>query len=589
MHNFKDFISENKDSRIIRILCKMRAKIASNRHENHLLRCMSPDVDYLNVTETELGKLLPPRKQWVTLGFENRYNLSQGHNQKKTTLDVNILRIEKTIYKFRKSKTKVDWLINLEDFILEIKQSCDNPLYKIKRPITTPISKNKKIDDKDECRPISIFGSLKDKIIISLANQYLTQLFDKYFYTESLAFRAKRNYDGKCNYNTTHHDAIDRICEYRDKNKHRRIYVSECDMQKFYDSVSHKVVRQEFGKLMRKAKKDNKEVRFDSIERIFNLYLDCYNFYNDVFKLNENASYWRSYKYKGLGNGCFEWVDKQLVESKLCKNAKGLSHMKIGIPQGGALSGLISNIVLNAADNVVLQNEGNFLYVRYCDDMILLHTNKTECVKIMKQYKVALCKLRLIPHEFCRDLPFRTKGYWKTKSKSTYMWDSISGSNWIGFVGYEINRNGDIRIRKSSLRKEIYKQTRVSREICQGLKDKKRVSTKSIVSSIQHKLISMSVGRVSLWNYSKIENELCWINGFRRLNYNKYVSLQIRNLDRCRNNRIYKTYNFLKALKGGGEIHKDSVDLSAMEYNGCPYSYYYHYIKNQIQTSLDNK
>lgn len=110
--------------------------------------------------------------------------------------------------------------------------------------ITRPIVKGDiGPDGKIECRPISIFKSYKDRVILSLANKYLTILFDNFFDEDSLAFRAKRNYHTHRNYFTTHHDAIDRILEFRERNAHKNIYVAECDMQKFYDSVRHSIVK----------------------------------------------------------------------------------------------------------------------------------------------------------------------------------------------------------------------------------------------------------------------------------------------------------------------------------------------------------
>ena len=94
-----------------------------------------------------------------------------------------------------------------------------------------------------------MFEDLSDSIIINLANKYLSRLFDKYFYENSLAFRPKRPFQGK--YTTTfHHDAIALISQYMSIMKNRRIYVAECDMQKFYDTVDHQVVKDEFVRLM---------------------------------------------------------------------------------------------------------------------------------------------------------------------------------------------------------------------------------------------------------------------------------------------------------------------------------------------------
>lgn len=56
----------------------------------------------------------------------------------------------------------------------------------------------------------------------------------------------------------------------------------------------------------------------------------------------------------------------------------------------------------------------------------------------------------------------------------------------------------------------------------------------------------MSVGRIDMHNHKTISSELCWVNGFKKLNDNKHSRAQLRSLDK------YKAKQFgrlLKALK----------------------------------------
>lgn len=583
---FLDFIED--DDRIIKILCKIRAKLADNRHKQHLLNNMSPDILINIKSRHDLEKMLPPRKQWLSLLENNRYkkyklSSSKEYKQKLTSYDTNIKRLEKTIKSALKNNSPEIWVNELRDFLVNVKQSVRNPSYHIHKPITYPVSKNK-FDDKghEECRPISIFQSLTDRIVISLVNQYLTILFDPLFYSESLAFRASRDYHHQQKYFTTHHDAIDRITEYRLSHENEDIFVAECDMQKFYDSVNHSIIKQEFKRLIAKIKKTNRDLDTSIIEHIFCDYLSCYNFPQNVFVLNDDKEYWKLHK--NIKNGRFVWIEGELIKNKICKSQRSISRLHIGIPQGGALSGLISNIVLNAADNAVKKHQGDYLYLRYCDDMILMHTDQSSCDKILQTYVKSLSRLKLIPHEFNVNLQFRTRGFWKCKSKPVYKWDCKNGSDWIGFVGYEIKRTGEIRIRRQSLLKEKQKQKRVVREICQNLDGKRRISNKSIENSIRHKLICMSVGRVSLWNYAELRNELCWINGFKKLTKNNFASLQIRTLDKTRNNLLRKMHWKLKILKESSispKIDRNNKSDEIIDYYGRPFSYFYHYIKNR--------
>ena len=115
------------------------------------------------------------------------------------------------------------------------------------------IFKKKKKDAPDEYRPICLFSNLYDAVIIILANRYLSRLFDGSFYEDSLAFRPKRMFHGK-ETTTFHHEAIKLVTDYLERVKKKRVYVAECDMQKFYDTVDHETVQYEYGRLMSMAR-----------------------------------------------------------------------------------------------------------------------------------------------------------------------------------------------------------------------------------------------------------------------------------------------------------------------------------------------
>jgi hypothetical protein len=117
--------------------------------------------------------------------------------------------------------------------------------------------------------------------------------------------------------------------------------------------------------------------------------------------------------------------------------------------------------VLNEADKELLKTE--VFYIRFCDDMLIIHKDKKKCEKAKNIYKNSLKELKLVPHKFVDELTkkvsqteFTIKPFWHTKSKGAYKWDSIdnNGFPWISFVGYEIHYKGNIRVRKNSLEKE---------------------------------------------------------------------------------------------------------------------------------------
>lgn len=584
MESFVDYVT---DKRIIECVCRKRMAEAAKRHNAHHSHVLSFDFKVKD-PNNEVYLLTPPRRQWIQLGDKGRrVVLPDGSKQTISSADRTYRSVLWTIIRDIKNCQDKPYLYKLKEFIIGVKAKIQDPNYEIKTPITIPIIKKRKKDAPDEYRPICLFEDLYDAVIIILANRYLSRLFDGFFYEDSLAFRPKRMFHGKMS-TTSHHEAITLIEKYLSQVKNRTVYVAECDMQKFYDTVDHEIVKTEFSRLINLSKIDNPKVSFDEITHIFHSYLDCYTFTDNVWNKSKDSSYWKSFN---IQNGVFGWVKEYQKRADSPKARKPI----VGVPQGGAISGLIANIVINRVDSKIAPHihKPNDLYVRYCDDMLLLSTNKRRCRKLFRIYNKEIKCVKLVPHR--AEAPsYGTPNYWNTKTKSVYKWisdDLMAGSRWIGFVGYEISRSGEIRIRKSSLKKEKRKQKKIVNDLFKLTYKKHRVNDASMELSYRSTMMSMAVGRVTLWNFETLKNEFCWINGFRMLNDNPTVKTQIRDLDRCRNRIINHATKRLERLgaKVGGKIAKEGNNKKKNEdedsffmdfYYGKPFSYYYHYEKN---------
>ena len=558
----------------------MRAKIAKKRNKHHLLHLLSTSENYnyhnreRTAIENEICDLLPSRRNWKKLSAKNRYT---KNGAKINSIDKNIKSLITTIKWYESNDPNADFLIKLNAFINKVHKSIDDLTFELSKPYVIPVLKESKKTKNNICRPISNYGLL-DKIIISLTNKYFTDLFDGFFYHTSLAFRAPKTINGK-KVSIEHHDALKRIKNFIGDRTNQNLWVSECDMKKFFDTVDHNVIETQFNRIMLKVYKTRPEYFDNRAINIFRSYLNSYAFNKDVLTLNTNQDYFKEH---GIEDGEFGWVEDEILNKNYYKS---INNERIGIPQGGALSGLIANIVLNVADKNLSQftDSGDFLYLRYCDDMLIVCSSKSECRDSKNLYYSSLEKLRLVPHSF-KTVERNNKDYWKTKSKEPYLWDQTNGIKWIGFVGYEINREGEVRIRKSSLKKEMTKQFKVINEARKAIKDnQRRVKKGYIKESIVNRLIGMSVGRISLWNYDIPINDLCWINGFSEVNKNSHSSKQHRALDRNRNKHFR---NFMKELEKMPKIeHANSGNTKSRRliYYGKPFSYFYQSLEKKMK------
>jgi len=209
------------DERIIFYLCRIRAKHAKQRSKRHLVHLLSSSKNYnyhLNTKNQKekidddlklLNDILPSRRKWKKLNKSKRYS---NNNQRINSVDYNVNSLLLTIEYYRKNNPEEQFLKNLDNFIKDLRESINNPEYIIESPTIIPKLKGEKHPEKNKCRPISLF-KLKDRLIISFTNKYLTKVFDGYFYPGSFAFRAVQ-VNGEDKNVLTHHDSIQAILDY---------------------------------------------------------------------------------------------------------------------------------------------------------------------------------------------------------------------------------------------------------------------------------------------------------------------------------------------------------------------------------------
>lgn len=535
---------------ILDILIKYRVKLAFQIHKVTYLdgftknQSDSINLNYKAAELAFLGNVLPPRKHW------SRPRLVSERKSLGTALEINRRAIKNAVFKVHRRfvgkeigflETPI-WYQNLRKLMFDLRaQIFQSQEVKIGAPEIIPKAKNKK---GVEMRPIANFD-IRDKIILSITNKYLTGLFDPVFLNCSTAFR--QQIDGVTN--PKHHDAIKRLKKFREFYISENLFVAECDIQKFFDCVDHTVIKQQYARL-KKLLEANGFIVDKVAERILFAFLKCYSFNIDVYPKNNEDAYWIPHKKKGH----FGWTSSL----ELAFKSKQLDTERIGIPQGGALSGLIVNIIMHQVDEMVMDaSPENSLYLRYCDDMVIVSQSEQECSGLFDIYQNGLKKLTLEYHQPIELRRRYGKHFWgdKVKSRPVYLWSKLAHpsnvphSKWVSFLGYMMGFDGQIKIRKKSIEKQIEKHRKelglAIRKLNNINSEKLTEIQNSVLYSFQCKLYSMAVGKVDLSNYREQPAKMCWGDGFKLIENNKYVRQQLKKLDRSRGETISSLKRYL--------------------------------------------
>ena len=557
----------NRDAvieKLIKLRCHYADKLAKHAQDCRYLKGMKkPKCDHPDVIADKkfLYSLFPPRRKWCSLGIKGDYRgkySAEKRNQRA---------LRYTYRKARNEQSNAQWYIDLTQYADAILYAIEHPS-SLARPRIVPTPKQGK---PHEFRPISSFR-LKERVALSIVNKRLVELLDKQFLDCSYAFRDS-SHNEDCSF--MHLPAVLKLQQFRKNHSDLVLYVAECDMKKFYDTINHNVIIDRFAALLegvQEISEDEKELYLKWMQ----YYLDCYNFYDDVYVPSQKAdsALWSCLDREKEDEDKIPWVAE-------CEQLPISQRKGIGVPQGGSLSTLIANIVLHSVDVAVMREIGedpNMLYMRFCDDMILVGNDKTKTQKVFEVYQESVRQSQLYPHPNEEMKGFHDKDFWNGKTRGPYAWGDVKKGYypWVTFVGFECNWRGELRIRKSSFKKEYDKQEKVVRKIIVPLRNGKvipRSSKKALLGFIEKRLIAMSVGRVSMRNYKETENEHSWMSAYSILDSNKWSREQMRSLDHHRKKMMEIADNSIPAIQQGAHVKSEHSKRGCV-FHGKPFSYY---------------
>jgi len=564
-----DIMSVATDRRILRLLVRARMSVRRQRRDNSFYhRLAANGRNPRAAVEAELVELFPPRREWPTPGQSTRRRA-----ERNGTDPVSAALVDWLVSQFGKpSAAAPPWLKRLRRMVGTIRQRVRSwqPDSQLTSPQVYALLKSRAVasGQPDAFRCLAVYG-LADGIVISIAARYFRQLTDEAMHPGALAFRTTAP-------PLTHHDAVERLLRFRGENELSEKWVAEVDIRGFFDVVSHGVARRAVERLLSRsplgAQVDARAML------ILDAYLESYAFNMG----GQSAALIQALRQQRAGHD----VQVPWPEDALKALGVDIERERVGIPQGGALSCFLANAILDFADWQVDATAGHddakVLYLRYCDDIVCVSTSQKRCQAMIDAYTESLVDLRLPAHApLVFDRPYEKSkerlpgGFWRGKSKAPYRWAESGQPRsvpWCSFVGYQLRFDGVLRIRPSSVKKEVDKHHEILNQVNRFINRHGQVlSRRRILYRVRQRLRAIAVGS-GMVHQGRTPPPFSWAQGFHLVGRHPSLVSQLRELDRHRVASIGKLRRRLER-QGKRKKAKDSDRPDTLKFEGFPFSY----------------
>lgn len=535
----------------LRVLCKWRADCVRKRAPLHWLWIAVKGLDAPVVScPDNISSFLPPRRRWMRLGSMARLRLGEDRLVVETIFRTAMRDLSLP----DDSPDKPAWVNAFEQLMCTVNRLGSPSVVKFCKPTLHLVQKSKGSGR----RCLASFDNVPDRLLLSRAAMYLRDVFDPLLSDDCFAFRR----DGKFNYRS----AIEDMVRYRMRYEGKKIYVAECDIQSFFDVVNQQTAINAYDSFVGRLEHIDRPP--EQLKKILVGYLEAYTSRGNLKESNDPKVV------------AFRHLVKPLEDTgvfKFYRNKKAQESVRLGIPQGGALSPLLANIVLDVADRAVREdNDPELFYVRFCDDVIFMHPDRGKCKAAIERYMRALKKLKLPIHPLVSKVTFDSK-YYDWKSKGPFVWckprvGTKTYVPWVAFLGVHVRYDGIVRVRKDSIERHEKKLRRETKRLKlavgvggANLKDTSEEGKESLLRSFEARIVAMGSG-YSTMRHPDIGNR-CWMAAFPSLSPDGPAAGQMHHLDSVRGHQISALRKQLSLMSG-----KQSSERKG--FYGRPYSYY---------------
>lgn len=257
-------------------------------------------------------------------------------------------------------------------------------------------------------------SSIRDKIVNHLVSKYfLVDYFDGSFIESNIATRRKKG---------THY-GLGLVKKYINECKRKgNVYYLKIDIKKYFYNIDHNIVKN----LVRRRIKDKDAL--DIIDKIIDSTDECY-VNEDIEKIKNNEID------KVLKSSMNIDMKRKKIEEiemlPLYKKGKGFSI-------GNMSSQIVGIMYLSELDHFIKEKLHIKYYVRYMDDMVLIHNDK-------KYLKNCLCEIEKLLNKYLLQLNY----------KKTYVSNINNGLEFLGFVFYLKNNRTIMKLKNETKKRYI--------------------------------------------------------------------------------------------------------------------------------------
>jgi len=533
--------------KIAQTLAKWRARVMARRSDAEFYAShFKGEPEPAKLIPCAVSAYLPPRNRWSRPPKRGKY---------QSSMSLAVASILRTVYGYRDRGTleQTDWGRRLMALVSEVQGRVASGAFELKPPRLMFRRK-----DVVRFRLLAGYEDVVDKLLLKGTAEYFRSLFDPLLNERCYSFRTSSDKDNV--------QAVNELVQYRRRHIGETLYVAECDIMKFFDVLDHREVVRVYDEFAARC-----PVPVDGRARKMLLaYLKSYDFnrYPQTVAAADRAVAEKLRK--------VDRIDEAVV-LKLYGDVPDTEH-RYGLPQGGALSPIIANMVLTEADACVQEDDPDLFYVRFCDDMVIVHPDRERCAAAMERYLAAVDRRRLPVHEAKTDGFVYGRAYYDVKTKGPFAWKnagvgSVNAAPWVSFLGNQIDFNGAVRIRLETidrhvvrLRSECGRFMRRMGTVCAGdtSRIKGRLSVNRLAAICKRyctRLVAKGIGFMKAGAIP--EDVMGWVSAFPAALANRSDScaLQMRRLDAVRDRLLAP---FDRALIGKG---------GKARYFGRPFSY----------------